>query len=870
MSHVPGVEVIIGHTHADFDALASMVAASKLYPQARMMLTGAVDQAVKEFLALYRHAFPIEPSKGVRALNIQRLVIVDTRVPSRLGEFRDFVSNPQVEVIIFDHHPATAESVVGDEDHACLYGATTTMLVGLLRDRGIRITPLEATLFCLGIYEETGCLLFPDTTPEDIECAAWCLRQGAMLTVVSRFMRRPLSDDQHALLNALLTNARTHTIQGYRVLTAHAEIDHYVDELAVLTSRLLDIGLPDAVFTAVRMRDRVYVVGRSQEQTVNVAQAVSFLGGGGHPTAASATLRGAQAEAVEAEVVARLQAELQPACRARDIMSSPAVVMTEAEATVGAAWEKAVRFGFSGYPVLEQGRLRGVVTRRDLEKAVSHGMQASPLRTIVSAPAITIEPDMPLPDIQRVLLERDVGRAPVVDHHQLLGIVSRSDLLRVFHGVGPERPSPQSEAVERLRALPAAVQQLLEGAGDVGDEGRYPTFVVGGFVRDLLLGVENLDIDLVVEGDGIQFARTLARRLGGRVKSHQKFGTAVITLPDDTRVDVATARIEFYTRPAALPEVTASPLKQDLYRRDFTINALAVRLNRGPFGTLYDFFSARRDLREGVVRVLHNLSFVDDPTRIFRAIRFEQRYHFRMDSHTETLLRQAVEGDIFQHLSNERIRDEIIEILSEARPLPAVRRMQELKVLRLIHPRIHLNSKLVAIMEEITAVLVQYGSVLPGLDRWLIYFMGLVSQIPAEAIADIARRYRIPQVQQSKLGLDKTSVTHVLRTLYPPELRPSGVYRVLKPLSTEAVVYLLARTRLQPVRQKVADYLRQGRTVTPLVTGQDLLRWGYPEGPEMGRLLQAVLGAQIDGEIGTVEEAHLWLGHRNPAPAENR
>jgi tRNA nucleotidyltransferase (CCA-adding enzyme) len=447
------------------------------------------------------------------------------------------------------------------------------------------------------------------------------------------------------------------------------------------------------------------------------------------------------------------------------------------------------------------------------------------------------------------------SRVVIVEDGRVVGIVTRNDALEAL--ALQEQPVASEE--ERLAALPAAVRDLLARCGEVGDGLDMGVYVVGGFVRDVLLGRENLDIDVVAEGDGLLLAARLAERLGGRASLHEKFGTAVVTGPEGLKLDVASARLEFYTRPAALPEVTGSTLKQDLFRRDFTINAMAIQLNRSRWGRLVDFFGARRDLRDGVVRVLHNLSFVDDPTRIFRAIKFEQRYHFRMEPHTERLLRQAVGSKWLEALSPARVRDEFVQILSEARPLPAIVRMAELRVLRLIHPRLQLAPRVRELLDSITRVLARYAALAPLIQRWLVYFRGLVSGLSEEDLREVAERYRVPTDTRRRLFLDREAVRHLLRRLYRRRLLPSEIYRLLAPISLEMVLYLLARAKARSVKEKLVLYLDRLREMAPLVRGRDLRAWGYPPGPTFGPVLERLRDAWLDGKIHDLEEARAWL-----------
>src|SRR3989475_5291242 len=225
----------------------------------------------------------------------------------------------------------------------------------------------------------------------------------------------------------------------------------------------------------------------------------------------------------------------------------------------------------------------------------------------------------------------------------------------------------------------------LQEIGRLADDIGMPAYLVGGLVRDLLLGHKNLDVDLTVEGDGMTFARRLADQHGAGLKIFDRFATALVVFPDGFKLDVATARRESYAHPTALPTVRPSSIKDDLYRRDFTINALAIRLNVSRFGELVDFYGGLRDLEHKVIRVLHSRSFVDDPTRVFRAIRFEQRFGFRIEKHTLTLLKEAAASDLVHRLSGPRLRNEVMRLLSEQAPIRTIRRMAEFDLLRFLH-----------------------------------------------------------------------------------------------------------------------------------------------------------------------------------------
>ena len=853
------MEVITSHISADFDALASMVAAQKLYPQARMYFSGAPDQSVRDFMALHKDFIDISYLKDSDKENIRKLIIVDTRIPSRLGDFRDLVNNPQIEIHIYDHHPPTQEAVVGDQDVIEILGATVTILIKKIREKNIPLTPLEATILALGIYEETGNLTFMSTTREDVDAVSYLLGQGANLRVVGSFVYHSLSDDQRKLLNQLLSSSTVHFVHGFRVLIASTSTDKYVNELALLTHRMMDLERWDAIFSIVRMKERSYIVGRSRQDAIDVSAVLAHFGGGGHPTAGSAAVKAENMELLEQELIEELLKQVKPYLVAADIMSSPVHTLDVDELkNFKDARERMLFLGHSGLPVTKEGRLIGIISRRDIDKAVHHGYGHSPINTYMNKEVITITRETPLAEIQRIMIEHDVGRLPVMEEERIVGIVTRTDVLSTLHGeIGLKENGQETTALQHLKNLPLFLQSILTACGEAGDQEGFPVYLVGGFVRDLILSAENLDVDLVVEGDGIAYAEKIAERLGGRVRSHEKFGTALVILDSGFKLDVASSRMEFYTRPAALPEVMQSSIKQDLYRRDFTINAMAVALNRKIFGHLLDFFGGQRDLRQKVIRVLHNLSFIEDPTRIFRAIRFEQRFEFRMDQHTESLLRNALYQNIFDRLTQERVKEEFILILDEARPLPAIKRMEQLKILRLIHPAIHLNRKTEELIEDITATLVQFDWLLKKekVEKWIIYFLALISPLPLEQIEEIGLRYKVTTVQMKKLTLERDRCANIVRDLSPKKAAPSAIYRVLEPLSLEAVLFLLARTSLRSVKAKIAQYLVKWRNFRPLIRGKDLKGWGYRDGPLFRKILDTLREAQLDGLFKTRDEA---------------
>lgn len=410
--------------------------------------------------------------------------------------------------------------------------------------------------------------------------------------------------------------------------------------------------------------------------------------------------------------------------------------------------------------------------------------------------------------------------------------------------------------------LPGYIYQLLAYIGKTGDSVGYPMFVVGGFVRDLLIGRPNLDVDVVVEGDGIVFAHAFAEARDGKVKHHKRFGTAVVTLPDGFKVDVATARMEVYDHPGALPSVKPSSIRDDLRRRDFTINAMAIELNEGRFGELVDFFGGRFDLESKWVRVLHDLSFADDPTRIFRAIRFEQRHGFSLEPRTEKLLEEAVAGDSLRTITGQRLRNEILLILKEEEPVPIIRRMAHFHLTKYIHPKIRVSDDLVELFYRIKGTLEWWNSTSAhsGAEPALLNLMALMDQLNAAETEDASKRLVLRKKYNEALKASKVLLPGIIRRIREVKDTPSQVYKALKNLPLEALLFAMAKA--YEMSDSIEYYLTETRNINPLVNGNDLHKLGYPEGPLYTQILDSTFAAQLDGLIADKDEAIEFVKRR--------
>ncbi|MGE4553647.1 MAG: CBS domain-containing protein, partial [Desulfovibrionaceae bacterium] len=471
-----------------------------------------------------------------------------------------------------------------------------------------------------------------------------------------------------------------------------------------------------------------------------------------------------------------------------------------------------------------------------------------------------VPPSTDLYAVMEIILGKRQRIVPVEEDGAIIGVITRTDLVnllieepaRIPESLMPERSRDRNIRSLMRNRLPRPMYDLLVSAGTLAQDEGAVAYAVGGFVRDILLGRKNLDLDLVIEGDGVAFARKLAERVGGRVKEHHKFKTAVVIFPDDSRVDVATARLEYYEHPAALPTVELSSIKMDLYRRDFTVNALAVNLNPGSFGQLADFFGAQADIRDRVIRVLHSLSFVEDPTRILRAVRFEQRFGFQIGGQTLKLIKNALQLNLMTRLSGSRLFHELNMIMEEEHPLDSLRRLDELGVLPAIHPLLRLDDKREAIIEELDRVQGWYRLLFldPAPVRWKLYFLGLCMGVKREEIQTILTRLGLTQREERDFLALRDAIAEALSSLmgWDEKTSPlSRLYFTLDPLPVEGVLFLMAKSRKEQVRKHISQFLANVRFKRLDIGGRDLKKLGLPPGPLYARILRHVRTRFIDG-----------------------
>lgn len=897
------MDLILCHQTVDFDALGAAVGLSCLKRGSRIVLTGGAHPAVKDFLALHRDELALIELRSVNPKKIRTLMVVDNQQRDRLGKASPWFDLPQITSIeLYDHHLNSVSDIPATFSQIEPVGATTTLMVEKMQREGIDPNPIEATVMALGIHVDTGSLTFPQSTPRDAHGLAWLMEKGANVKTIAEYCDPGFSVQLQELLAESLDKLKKISVRGYRITSVLLTTETFIPGLSNLAERLIELTESDALlfghYYDKRRLDKPYsqgrltVIGRTKIEGTNLNQLFSAYGGGGHAQAASLMLREIEPEATLDKLLQEFIAQIPHPLTARDLMSSP-VRTIRPETTIEQAQRVLFRYGHSGLSVVDENDiLVGIISRRDLDLALHHGFSHAPVKGYMTRHLKIITPETLLPEIESIMVTYDIGRLPVVEGDKLLGIVTRTDLLRQIHQNRGENRDENGHKIPLLSCLLPSISQrlspsiwkLLQFAAKEAEERGWHLYIVGGAVRDLLLSEEKeflllQDIDLVVDGfhrsadvgAGVELASTLQETFpNARLSIHGEFQTAALLWHKDPQlgslwVDIATSRTEFYPYPAANPEVEASSIRQDLYRRDFTINALAVRLTPPREGELLDFFGGMLDLRSRQIRVLHANSFIEDPTRIYRAVRFAVRLGFEIDPQTETYINYAIESGVYERLRIEnhpapalttRLKAELKYILEANYWKPALKLLADLDALKCLHSQVILDDILWWQIRYVSRWL-RYLDPENQLEHWLLRLEVLISQLDATEGSKIALNLQLPKESLDRLKTLSQIELEIKQNLLECT-KLSQIVKILQSYRMANLILVAVRSSCE-IRRTIWEYLTEWSKIQAPLTGNDLKAMGYKPGPQYKVILDKLLNATLDGEIKTKDDAEKLL-----------
>ncbi|WP_080811217.1 CBS domain-containing protein [Halomicronema hongdechloris] len=920
------MDLVLCHTTADFDTLGAAVGVTCQQPGTRLVLAGGCHPSVQSFLALHRDEYSLIERRSVRPEQIRSLTIVDTQYRDRLGPVADWITRAEdkkLPITLYDHHGQGGD-IPATTTYVDAVGAATTLVVEQLQAQSMALTVAEATVMALGIHVDTGSLTFEQSTQRDALALAWLMGQGANQRAIAEFVEPELSPTLQTLLSQAMDTVQSETLHGHTLSWVQLPLEGHVPGLSSLAERLISLTDSDSLLLGAHYPARegykVVLIGRARGRTAVTTDngGIDFgalfrpLGGGGHATAAAASLQSEQVDSLMAELLGQLRQQIPKPPVARELMSSP-VRTIRPQTTIAEAQRILLRYGHSGLSVVNNDdELVGIISRRDLDLALHHGFSHAPVKGYMTTNLKTIGPNTSLPEIEALMVTYDIGRLPVLEQRQLLGVVTRTDVLRQLHQghadeyggkLLPDRseplPSPPSAPAlkERLHhCLGQPLWHILQQMAHQAERQGWHLYLVGGAVRDVLLADSSAelaltDIDLVVDGfyQAAQVGAGVSLAQGIKhshpevdLQVYGRFQTAALVWHRDgdsslasLMIDIATARTEFYPYPAANPEVEASSIRQDLYRRDFTINAMAIRLTQPGAGLLLDFFGGWVDLHHRCVRVLHANSFIEDPTRIYRAVRFAVRLAFQIDPQTEGFIHHALDSGIYTQMQQQvakvpalqtRLKNELKYILEAAYWQPALGLLDKLGALKCLHSQLAMSERLWHQLRRVSRWIQRFDFE-HHLVPWQMRLEVLLAELPKSERSRVAKNLQLPQPTIDRLAhLDHLESDW--RQTLPACQTPSQIVQQLRRHDLATLLLVSAR-HPRPLGQIIWRYLTHWAEVRPPLNGHDLKQLGYRPGPRYRQILAALLAATLDGHIQSRCQARQFLAEHFPLPVSD-
>ncbi|MBS3754698.1 MAG: CBS domain-containing protein [Desulfobacterales bacterium] len=433
------MQIVTTHQSTDFDGLASLVAATLIYPGAVAVLPRITNPNVKAFLSIHKDLFSLYRTGDLDLAAVNRLIVVDTNKWSRIEKGGLFRDQYKPEVLIWDHHdPADCDM---DALWKCQesMGANITLMVRRIKEQGTQISPIQATLFLIGLYEDTGNLVFPSTTAEDAYTAAYLLENRADLSILRTFLQPAYGERQKDILFEMLKTASRRKIHNYSASINITHINGHISNLSLVVHmyrEIVNVDVAVGIFVQ-RENDKCIVIGRSIVSDLNIGAVMRSMGGGGHPGAGSALLKSVNPNSVREWIVELLKGNQESSVQVRDLMSSPVIHVTSDTSMSEVSRILEVE-NCTGLPVVDQDCLKGIISRRDFKKLKKAGQLQSPVKAFMSTKNITIGPDKSPMHAARLMVKHDVGRLPVIENDRIIGIISRSDAMRYFYDALPD------------------------------------------------------------------------------------------------------------------------------------------------------------------------------------------------------------------------------------------------------------------------------------------------------------------------------------------------------------------------------------------------------------------------------------------------
>ncbi len=860
------MQVVFLEKGADLDALSSAYGITLLYPETRILLPDNVSETVKVVLKRFKEKFKEKIVDKNSLKKIEKIFIVDSHnIEHVLKKLSSYLED-KISIEIFDHHQILEKDYLPKEAaiHIKLYGSATTVVVEEIVKRNIPVDKDDATILALGIYEDTGSFTYKITTPEDLHFTAFLLKKGANLSIIREILEKRITDKQLRILDQLTENIHYIFSKNRKVAISTAYCLEYIPDISSVLSMIKVFEDVDAFFVIINTKGKITVIGRSKVEDINVGRILMNLGGGGHPYAASATVKGFTTAEVKSILENLILSNLYRDILVKEIMDQNISIYsldTQVKDVKGEDLEKPVLF-----LVDKEKKFQGIVLSKVIREALRHNIKNVKLEDFIINDIYVFSPETTVGEIEHYIETTSQDIFPIVEKGYPLGMVTKNQIIIVLHGqpffsekdifISRKRVKPKylnfKNKLERF--FPKELIQELKNIGKLAKELGFRAYIVGGVVRDIVLGKKNLDIDIIVEGDAPILAKEYARKNNLKVHTFEEFMTAQITLKSGLKIDFATARREIYEYPGAYPKVEKATLKEDLYRRDFTINTLAIEITEDNFGILIDFFNGLRDIKDKMIRILHQLSFVEDPIRVLRALRFAGRLGFRLGKHTEKLLKLAVEEELLKVAPTGRINLELVYTFNEEKVVEIILLMNQYKVLNQLIPEFYFDAKREELITRLRDTIISFEMFFQKkVDRVSNYLLSLMYHLPLDISYLVLDKYHF---QQSKKFFEEFFEKRTIFKQIPT--KNSHLYEKIKNINRDLLVFFCSYLDIE-TSERIITILKKEEEKKLVISGKDLQELGLKPSPIYKEIIEDVFKKYLDNEIKSKKEAVAYI-----------
>jgi len=850
---------------ADLDAFSSSFGITLIDKEAKILLPNGLSKSVLMAMKNYEDILKdkLIKQKELKEKSIKKVYLTDSSdIDEILESIPDYLAdNYQIEVI--DHHTnkelKKADNVKYKIDKV---GSATTLIVEEIKEKKIPITKEEATILALGIYEDTGSFKYDLTTPRDLMATAYLLEKGADLETIREILEKGITEEQLDIIQQLTKNIQYSSLGNKKIIISTALSSKYIPDISSKIGLIKPFQDADAFFLLVNSKGKISIIARSRDKEIDVGDILSHLGGGGHRSAASAKIKGLPLDEVKDYLESVLIHHLHNTKTIKDILYSdikifsPETKLKEIERFI---MENRANFILIGD---RDRNFLGVLTKEIIKQALKWNRENIKLKDIAIEDIITFSPNMKITDAEKYLITTTQDYFPVVDRGKILGFVSRGYLLKELYGqlfnsefeifLSKKKLKPRVlNFLPKLeKSIPKDTLEEFKLIGKTAKEMGYRAYLVGGVVRDIVMQREHPDIDIIVEGDAIELAKELSRKYGYKSHHHKEFLTSVLTLKSGGKIDFATARTEEYEHPGAYPKVRKATLREDLYRRDFTINTLAIDITSDNFGRLIDYFNGLKDIQDKVIRILKPLSFIEDPIRILRAVRFAGRFNFKLGKSTEKLLKTAINEEVLKLAPKGRIKQELNYIFNEQNVLNIINLMNKYKILHQLIPNFIMTKKRIDILNRLKTLINTYEIIFNmKADKVSLYLLALLYHLPFDIVYTILKRY---QFAEKKDIFEKFYNIKDEFKKIPKE--NSELYKKVKFLDENTIIFLSAYID-GSFSERLIEIFNKRKNFKKILSGKDLINLGLKPSPQFKKIIDDIFYRYLDDKIKTKEEA---------------